>query len=88
METNFDSKVEILAQVWDDYTLEDESWTEFVQLHNIGLPLAYCLREDLATPTEEGRDWIEAVFQFLLDLLKIEDIGFFSLDAMLKVAAK
>lgn len=82
--TTFDNKIAILADLWMIYRDEPE-WKDFIDFHDLGLPLAFMLDNNLiyrntitATPAEE---LINETFALLLKGLDItEDTGFDNLD--------
>lgn len=84
MATEFDTKAEILSDLWLNYRSE-ETFADFVEYNDLGLPLAYAVSFELATLKEEGKDMIEETFDLLLAALDTDDIGFASLVDLLGV---
>lgn len=82
--TPFDTRVEILANFWHTYRDEEEE-KDFIDFHDLGLPLAFMLANDFVykasiedTPAEE---LIHETFELLLKHWDIsEDTGFQELD--------
>lgn len=82
--TTFDNKIGILADLWMIYRDEAE-WKDFIDFHDLGLPLAFMLDNNLVyrnsivnTPAE---NLINETFELLLRGLDIlEDTGFDCLD--------
>jgi len=82
--TTFDNKIAILADLWMVYRDEPE-WKDFIDFHDLGLPLAFMLDNNLiyrnvimGSPAEE---LINETFALLLKGLDIpEDTGFDNLD--------
>lgn len=86
METTFNSKCIILADLWANYK-EDKEFKDFVSFNDIGLPLSYFTAEKLCDPSDEGVRFIDETFDLLLQALDIEDTGFEFLDEVLTRAA-
>ena len=61
----------------------DEAFSDFVEYNDLGLPLSYIYAEELATPTEKGRLYVDETFDLLLEALGREDSGYESLDELL-----
>lgn len=51
--TDFSSKCEILAQLWIDYR-EDKDFAKFIEINDVGLPLAYAKVKNLASNINEA----------------------------------
>lgn len=81
-ETTFSKKVEILADLWITYS-NDETFADFFEYNDLGLPLAYALDNDIVVANENTNKFIEETFALLLSGLEQEDIGFDSLNALL-----
>lgn len=75
METTFNNKAEILSDLWLNYRKE-ETFKDFVEYNDLGLPLAYSHSFSLAKLTSEGEMMIEETFDLLLAALDINDEGF------------
>jgi hypothetical protein len=81
--TPFDVRCEILADLWMNYR-DEESFTDFIQYNDIGLPASFLISEDLAKPSEKLELLVNETFVLLTKALDIEDdTGFESLDDML-----
>jgi hypothetical protein len=82
--TTFENKIGILADLWMIYR-DEEAWKDFIDFHDLGLPLAFMLDNNLVyrkaildSPAEE---LINETFALLLKGLDIaEDTGFDNLD--------
>lgn len=85
VETSFENKCAVLAQLWLNYR-DEEQFSDFFEYNDLGLPLAYILDHKIADLNETSEKFIDETFELLLELLKIHDQGFESLDAMLKAA--
>jgi hypothetical protein len=81
-ETPFNTKCEILSELWIDYRQED-TFTDFVEYNDLGLPLGFLIAEELVVPTERAKAMVQETFEVLLATLEIEDSGFDSLDDLL-----
>lgn len=82
-ETTFESKCEILAQLWTDYK-NDEEFSDFFEYNDLGLPLAFAIFSGIVKPTKQARNFINETFLLLLAGLSIEeDFGFDTLDGIL-----
>jgi hypothetical protein len=79
MATTFSNKVEILAELWSNYKDNDE-FTDFIEYNDLGLPLAYLIKENLCTVTSQGESYIEETFDLLIESVSLDDTGFESLN--------
>jgi hypothetical protein len=87
METTFDNKVSILADLWMTYR-DDEDFSEFVDYNDLGLPLAYLIDQNIVDKTDKATLFINETFDLLLASLEIdEDTGFENLDDLLDTAS-
>ena len=86
MQTDFQGKINILADIQANYK-SDKEMKDFIEFNDIGLPLAYMVSEKLAVETEEGSRFIEETFDLLMTALGIEDTGFETLDEVFSKAA-
>lgn len=81
--TPFETRCSILADLWMNYR-DEESFKDFMQYNDIGLPASFLVSEDLAKPGEKLEMLINETFVLLMAALEIEDDpGFDSLDDML-----
>lgn len=85
--TNFDSKCEILSQLWIEYR-DHEAFEDFVEYNDIGLPLAYILSNQLAARTSQSAKYIDETWTMLLKALEVDDRDWSSLDDMLESAVQ
>jgi len=81
-ETTFSNKVAILADLWIGYG-QDESFEDFFQYNDLGLPLAYALDNEIVVANDKTNSFIEETFALFLAGLEQEDTGFESLNALL-----
>jgi hypothetical protein len=62
----------------------EESFKDFIEYNDVGLPAAFMIAEDLARPSEKLEMLVNETFVLLMNALEIEeDPGFDSLDDML-----
>jgi hypothetical protein len=76
--TDLASKCDILTDLWVNHS-DNESFEDFVEFNDLGLPLAYFIANGVVEVTPLASDIIDATFTGLLDLFEIEDTGFTSL---------
>lgn len=81
METTFDNKASILADLWLNYR-QDAEFADFIEYNDIGLPLAYAIANDIVQTTPIATKFIEETFALLVTALEIEDSDFETLDEM------
>lgn len=81
-ETTFENKVAILADLWLGYR-NDETFTDFIEYNDLGLPLAYALDNGLIVANEKTNAFIDETFALLLAGLELEDTGFTNLNDLL-----
>ena len=82
MATAFNSKCDILAELWLDYRGEAD-FKDFVEYNDLGLPLAFAISQDIIEPSPRAEVYIEEAFELLLAALGIEDEDFDTLDDLL-----
>jgi hypothetical protein len=82
METTFESKVEILADLWMNYR-GDEEFDDFFEYNDLGLPLSYAVANKIVKSTENSQSMIEETFDLFLAGLGFEDDGYTHLDEIL-----
>ena len=84
--TPFSTKVEILAELWMTYKDEDYL-KDFIKFNDMGLPLAYLISTEKATPTKSGMMCVSETFAFLIQTLELDsDTNFDSLAEMLSLS--
>ena len=81
--TELASKCDILTDLWVNHS-ENERFESFVEINDLGLPLAYFIANGVVEITPLASDIIDATFADLLDLFDIEDTGFTSLKDLTK----
>lgn len=83
METSFDNKCAILAEIFVDYK-DDAEFDDFREYNDLGLPLAYAINAEIITKTDRAETFINETFDLLLAGLGIdEDTGFGSVRDLL-----
>jgi len=82
METSFDNKCEILAEIFLDYK-DDEEFDDFRKYNDLGLPLAYAIAKGIVSKTGKAETFINETFDLLLAGLDLEDTGFESIEDLL-----
>jgi hypothetical protein len=87
MPTTFSKKCEILADLWMNYRNE-ETFRDFVEYNDLGLPLAYLLSANIVESNESGNRFVEEAFELLVTALGIQDNNFESLEEMFEEAEK
>jgi hypothetical protein len=63
--TPFSKKCEILGEVYALYknsSALDEGWKTFFRNNDVGLPLAYCLSNGIATIVEGNEEYVDQTF--------------------------
>jgi hypothetical protein len=83
VETTFENKCEILADIWLNYR-DDAEFTDFIEYNDLGLPLAYAISSGIVESTDRAKSFIEETFELLLAGLEIEDTGFEDLEEVLE----
>ena len=82
MPTTFGKKVEILSDLWINYK-DDSDFDDFIEYNDLGLPLAYLITSDLASPSDAGVLYIDETFNLLCAALDIDlDAEYQSLNEM------
>lgn len=83
MTTPFNTRANILAELWIDFKTEEE-FADFIEYNDMGLPLAYFISNEVVKPTVMAERFVNETFDLLLAALDItEDTGFESLDDLL-----
>lgn len=79
---DFETKCNIVAECWL-ITRNHESWQELLKYGDIGFPLAYAVKENIATVDERGENFIEELYSLLVSTLDIPDVEYADFEAML-----
>ena len=80
--TPFSKRCEILSELWMNYR-DNETFDDFIEYNDLGLPMAHLIAENLVEPTRQGEIYIDETFDLLLETLRIEDDNYDSLSEML-----
>lgn len=85
MATSFPNQCKILSELWIGYR-DDEQFEEFIKYNDLGLPLAYCVAENLIKlgQSEKPSKYISEAFDALLEGLDLDDTGFCCLEKVLQ----
>lgn len=85
--TTLEAKTQILSDYWFQYSQEPDH-AEFIEIHDIGIPLAVLILLDHATATPSGVEWINSDFEDLLGKFGVDPLGDFdSLDEIVEIAS-
>ena len=83
METIYENKTNILADLWMNYR-GDPEFEDFLEYNDLGLPLAYAISNKIVKDTDMSNQFINETFDLLLAGLGIsEDEGYDTLDDIL-----
>lgn len=81
--TPFSKRCEILSELWMNYR-NNETFEEFIEYNDLGLPMAHLIAENLVEATRQGEIYIDETFELLLNVLSIEDDNYDSLAEMME----
>ena len=79
----FENKITILSELWMEYR-DDEELNEFIEYNDLGLPLAYFLKNEIVLPTKQSEIYINETYDLLISSLTVEDKEFKNLEEMLR----
>lgn len=82
MTTDYASKIDILNDLWINYS-EAEEFQDFIEMNDLGLPLAHFISNGIVESTPLAEELINQSFGWLMDLFEIEDSGFKSFQEIL-----
>lgn len=81
-----ETKVQILSDYWFRFSQEPDH-ADFIEVHDIGIPLAVLLHLGHATATPTGIEWIETDYIDLCEEFGVDLHGdYSSLDNMLEIS--
>jgi hypothetical protein len=83
--TDFSNVCDILGELYSQYS-EEKEFKDFIEFNDLGLPLAYMVRERLATPSDDGIRYIMETWELFIHSLGLDDTGFDNLDEVLNSA--
>jgi hypothetical protein len=73
--TPYSKQVDILADFYilygDDDTI-DQSWKDFLKLHDIGFPMSFLIKTKLVEPTVEGEEYIDNTWKDFCEALTLD----------------
>jgi hypothetical protein len=81
--TDFSNVCDILGELYANYK-DDKEFSDFIEFNDLGLPLAYMVKENLAVPSDDGARYIVETWDLFLKSLNVEDSGFTDLDSVLE----
>ena len=82
METSFDNKCAILAEIFINYK-DDAEFDDFREYNDLGLPLAYAISNGIVKTTPQAEKFVGETFDLLLAGLDLEDTGFETIEDLL-----
>ena len=82
MTTDYASKVDILNDLWINYS-EEEEFQDFIEMNDLGLPLAHCISNGIVESTPLAEQLVNQSFNSLIELFETEDTGFKSFQEIL-----
>jgi len=82
--TDFSNVCNILGELFANYK-DDNDFKDFIDFNDLGLPLAYLTKENLAVPSDDGARYIVESWEIFLKGLSLEDTGFTDLDSVLDI---
>jgi hypothetical protein len=85
--TSYTDKCSILAELWLNYR-SDESFQDFIEYNDLGLPLAYAIDNDIVKSSEMAQRFVEETFDLFMASLSVEDTGFETLVEVLELSSK
>ena len=83
--TDFSSICDILGSLYANHK-EDKDFKDFIEFNDLGLPLAYFVKENLCEVSDDGARYITETWQLFLAGLNVKDEGFDSLEELFSIA--
>lgn len=81
--TSFDDVCNILAEIW--LARDELEYKDFFEFNLLGVTLAYAYSEELVEDlSPDASDLVEEAFDAFLDEHEVDDLGFETLDQILK----
>jgi len=74
-------KCEILNELWLKYR-HDESFEDFIDYNDLGLPIAVLVAEEIMSMTPRAEIYLQETWDLFIAALDIEDKEYVSLDEM------
>jgi len=80
--TTFSNKCAILGELWMWHKdTDDEVWSEFFDWADIGLPLAFMIKQGYATAKDKGKASVEECWKIFCEMIDIDpDLRYESLE--------
>jgi hypothetical protein len=78
----FENKLTILSELWSNYR-EDEELKDFIEFNDLGLPLAYFIKNKIVISTKESENYVNETYDLFIATLTIEDKAWVDLDEIL-----
>jgi hypothetical protein len=72
--TSIETKTQILNELYIEYSTDPE-FQDFIEMHDLGIPLAVLITQGHATATPSGLKWIEADFDELCEEIGVDKYG-------------
>jgi hypothetical protein len=71
--TTFSNKCEILGDLyfWHKDT-DNEVWSDFFEWGDVGLPLAYMVKQGYATAKDKGKESIEEAWKMFCEIIEVD----------------
>ncbi len=79
---NFDDKAAIVSECWMVVRRQD-AWGELIEYGDLGFPLAYAYVTKAVTLEDQGRLYVEEVYDVILASLNIPDEEYVDFEALL-----
>jgi len=83
--TDFSSICQILGSLYANYK-EDKEFRDFIEFNDLGLPLAYFVKENLCEVSDDGARYITETWELFLAGLNMKDEGFEDLEEIFAIA--
>jgi hypothetical protein len=80
--TELASKCDILNDIWINSS-DHEFFENFIDVNDLGLPLAYFLMNEIVLPTLQSAVYIDETYNLFIASLGVEDKEWESLDELL-----
>ena len=80
--TDFDTKCDILSELWSNYK-KDKQFAQFFEYNDLGLPLAFAISNKIVESTAVSESYINETFDLFCGALSLDsDEDWISLDEM------
>jgi hypothetical protein len=86
--TTFSKRCDILGELWIAYR-DDETFEDFIDYNDLGLPLAYAISKEIAISTSVAETMIDETWELFLGALGLEeDKGYETLNEVFGLEAE